>query len=60
ILIWYNKRMIKLMQHYEGTLFKNREDLLRRVSCRYIDESEIGKRPLSKLIKDISTQLELI
>ena len=46
-----------LFQQYEGSLFKNREDLLRLITCGYVDDEDLGKRPLSKLIKDISEQL---
>lgn len=57
----YNESYIdELLTQYEGTLFKNREDLQRLVSGGYVSEEEIGKRPLSKLIKDISTELGLI
>ncbi|MCX6073769.1 MAG: hypothetical protein NTY39_05565 [Campylobacterales bacterium] len=57
----YNESYIdELMQKYDGTLFKNREDLLRLITCGYITDEEISKRPLSKLIKDISEELELI
>jgi len=56
----YNDSYIdELLKKYEGTLFKNREDLQRLVSGGYISDEEIGKRPLSKLIKDISTELGL-
>jgi hypothetical protein len=50
----------ELTKKYEGTLFKNKEDLMRLVSGGYISEDEINKRPLSKLIKDISENLNLI
>lgn len=57
----YNDSYIdELFNRYEGTLFKNREDLMRLISCGYITDEEINKRPLSKLIKDISEELELI
>lgn len=49
-----------LFHQYEGTLFKNREDLLRLITSGYIEAKDINKRPLSKLIKDISEELELI
>jgi len=56
----YNDSYIdELFNHYEGTLFKNREDLMRLITCGYITDEEINKRPLSKLIKDISEELEL-
>ena len=57
----YNESYIdELYQKYEGTLFKNREDLLRLISGGYIEDKDINKRPLSKLIKDISEELDLI
>ncbi|MFW2524664.1 hypothetical protein ACN5O8_02950 [Aliarcobacter butzleri] len=57
----YNESYIdELYQKYEGTLFKNREDVLRHITGGYIDDMDINKRPLSKLIKDISEELDLI
>lgn len=57
----YNESYIEeLMQNYEGTLFKNEEDLLRLIFGGYISDEDLGKRPLSKLTKDILEQLEII
>ncbi|MCT7643662.1 hypothetical protein [Aliarcobacter butzleri] len=57
----YNESYIdELYQKYEGPLFKNREDVLRHITGGYIEDKDINKRPLSKLIKDISEELELI
>lgn len=57
----YNESYIdELYQKYEGTLFKNREDVLRHITGGFIEDKDINKRPLSKLIKDISEELELI
>jgi hypothetical protein len=57
----YNDSYIdELFNRYEGTLFKNKEDLMRLITCGYITEEEINKRPLSKLIKDISEELDLL
>ncbi len=57
----YNKSYIdELLQKYEGSLFKNREDLMRLLFGGYISDEDIGKRPLSKLTKDILEQLEII
>lgn len=57
----YNESYIdELFNRYEGTLFKNREDLMRLITCGYITDEQINKRPLSKLIKDISEELGLI
>ena len=56
----YNESYLdELLTQYEGTLFKNREDLQRLISGGYVSDDEIGKRPLSKLIKDISEELKL-
>ena len=57
----YNESYLdELLSQYEGTLFKNREDLQRLISGGYVSDDEIGKRPLSKLVKDISDELGLI
>lgn len=57
----YNESYIEeLMKNYEGTLFKNEEDLLRLIFGGYISDEDLGKRPLSKLTKDILEQLEII
>lgn len=57
----YNESYIEeLMQNYEGTLFKNEEDLLRLIFGGYVSDEDLGKRPLSKLTKDMLEQLEII
>ena len=57
----YNDSYIdELMKNYEGTIFKNREDLLRLITCGYMNDEDLHKRPLSKFIKDISEELNLI
>ena len=57
----YNESYIdELYQKYEGTLFKNREDVLRHITGGYIEDKDINKRQLSKLIKDISEELDLL
>jgi len=50
----------ELLNQYEGTLFNNREDILRLITCGYVEDRDLHKRPLSKLIKDISEELELL
>ena len=49
-----------LIKDYEGKLFNNKEDVLRLITSGYVEDKDINKRPLSKLIKDISEELELI
>ena len=57
----YNESYLdELLTQYEGTLFKNREDLQRLISGGYVSDEEIGKRPLSKLIRDVSEELGLL
>jgi len=59
--VMYNESYIEeLMKNYEGTLFKNEEDLLRLIFGGYIADEDLGKRPLSKLTKDILEQLEIV
>jgi hypothetical protein len=54
----YNESYLdELYKKYEGTLFKNKEDLQRLISGGYIEEEQINNRPLSKLIKDITIEL---
>lgn len=43
-----------------SSVFKNPEDVLRLITCGYVEDRDLDKRPLSKLIKDISEELELI
>jgi hypothetical protein len=59
-VIYNDSYLDELMTNYEGTLFKNKEDLQRLITGGYISDIDLGKRPLSKLIKDISEELELI
>ena len=57
----YNESYIDdLLNQYEGSLFKNREDLLRLITCGYVSDEDLHKRPLNKLIKDISEELKLL
>ena len=59
--VMYNESYIdELMKNYEGTLFKNEEDLLRLIFGGYIADEDLSKKPLSKLTKDILEQLEII
>ena len=56
----YNEDYLNaLYKQYEGTLFRNREDLLRLVTTNFIDEKDLKNRPLAKLTKDIVEQLDL-
>lgn len=48
----------ELLEKYEGKLFKNKEDLLKLISCSYTKSEDIHKRPFAKLVKDINDQLD--
>jgi len=59
-VIYSDDYIDSLLNEYEGKLFNNKEDLLRLVTSGYIEDKDINKRPLSKLIKDISEELKLV
>lgn len=43
----------------ETKIFDEKEDILRLITCGYMKDIDLDKRPLSKLIKDISEELEI-
>jgi len=55
----YSDTYIDELTNQYPNIFKNKEDVLRLITCGYVDDKDLHKRPLSKLIKDISEQLEL-
>jgi len=59
-VIYSDDYIDNLLNDYEGKLFNNREDLLRLITHGYVKDEDLNKRPLSKLIKDISDELDLI
>jgi len=57
----YNQDYIEsLFREFQGTLFGSIEDVKRMIVSNYTNESELGKRVLSKLTADISAELGLI
>lgn len=58
-LIYHTDYLDSLFKQFEGSLFRNREDLVRLVADNYIDEEYLSMRPLSKLTKDIAEQFGL-
>jgi len=58
-IIYSDEYIDELLEKFGGTVFKDKEDLLRLITCGYVDDESLNKRPLSKLIKDISTELGL-
>jgi hypothetical protein len=44
---------------WEGTLFRNREDVLRLITRNYVNPDDLSKRTFSKLTNDISNELGL-
>lgn len=59
-VIYSDSYIDELFTQYSGTLFSSREDLLRLITCGYVSDEDINKRPLSKLIKDISEELGIL
>ncbi len=58
-VIYPDSYIDELAHNYSG-LFGSRADLLRLITCGYIEDKDLGKRPLSKLIKDIAQEIKLI
>ncbi|WP_338815584.1 hypothetical protein V9L05_23745 (plasmid) [Bernardetia sp. Wsw4-3y2] len=57
----YNESYLnELFQSYEGTLFRNREDVLKLALGNYLELEDFEKRPLSKLTHDIAKELGLL
>ena len=50
----------ELFQKYEGTFFRNREDVIRHLSSGIMEEENLHLRPLSKLTHDIAKELGLL
>lgn len=59
-VIYSDDYLESLLDEYEGKLFANKEDLLRLITSGYVEDKDINKRPLSKLIKDISEELDFV
>lgn len=55
----YVRRYIDYLHSYEGLEFSD-EEIYRLITCGYKNNEDLHKRPLSKLIKDISEELDLI
>lgn len=56
-VIYSDSYIDELFSQYGGKVFSSREELLRLLTCGYVTDEDINKRPLSKLIKDISEDL---
>jgi hypothetical protein len=55
----YNKDKIQEMQFSFPNLFSNEEEILRIIFGNYIESTDLGKRPLSKLTRDILKELNI-
>ena len=54
--VYNDFKIYELLNNYNG-LFSSKEEIIRSVFGNYIDEKELGKRPLAKLTKDILKEL---
>ncbi len=59
-IIYSDEYLDDLFEQFGQKVFESREELLRLVTCGYIEDDKLNQRPLSKLIKDISQELGLI
>ncbi|MDU7253057.1 MAG: hypothetical protein E6274_12105, partial [Clostridium sp.] len=57
--IIYNKSRIDELYTQYPELFRSREEVIKMVISNYIYDEDLGKRPLSKLTKDICEELGL-
>jgi len=55
----YVRGYIDYLYSYEGLAFSD-EDIYRFITCGYRNENDLHKRPLSKLVRDISEELGLL
>ena len=55
----YVRKYIDYLHSYDGLTFSD-DEIYRLITCGYQNETEHHKRPLSKLIKDISEELGLV
>jgi len=56
----YPDSRINELYHQFGALFSSKDELIGLLNCNFLDEKDINKRPLSKLIRDISKQIGFI
>jgi hypothetical protein len=55
----YVREYIDYLRSYDGILFSD-DEIYRLITCGYKNEIDFHKRPLSKLIKDISEELDFL
>jgi len=53
-------RIDELYKNFEGDLFNSREEVMQSVFLNYLDDQDLGKRPLAKLTQDICRELGLL
>ncbi len=57
----YNKEYVdELWNEYQNTLFDSRSEVVQMIISNYIDDTNLDKRILAKLTKDISQELGLL
>lgn len=55
--IIYNESRINELYNQYGSLFSSREEVVNMIVSNYVDENDLGKRPLAKLTRDICKEL---
>lgn len=51
--VYNDSRIDELLEEYKG-IFNSREEIVQMITGNYIKDEELGKRPLSKLTRDIA------
>jgi len=59
-IIYSDGYIDELIESFGADVFESRDDLLRLITCGYVDDDSLNMRPMSKLIKDISEELGLL
>lgn len=58
-IVYDDDYVISLFNKFQGTLFRNSEDVMRHITGNYIPNAEMPKRAFSKLSRDIHTEFGL-
>lgn len=58
-IIYNDSRINELFKDFGGTLFHSKDDIIRHITKNYHLDSDMPKRPFSKLVKDIHKEFGL-
>lgn len=58
--IYNDSRIDELWEQYGNIIFNSKEEIIQMITGNYINEEDLGKRPLSKLTRDIARDVGFI